>query len=573
MRSLFALLAAASVAGCGGADESARAGEVTRAERTQPAFLSSKACASCHEGHAAAHAHSNHALAMQSATATTVLGDFDDATFEYEGVVTTFSRRGETFVVRTDDASGALQDFEVAFTFGVAPLQQYLVELGRGRLHALDIAWDTRGKEQGGQRWIHLHPTDKVRAGDPLHWTGENLQWNHMCAECHSTNLQKGYDAAADTFATTATEHGVGCEACHGPGERHVAWATGDASLRERDATKGLVVQLQKPAAFVFEAGARTAKRVSPASHAEVEACARCHSRRTTTTLDYEHGVPLLDTHLPTLLDDPLYFADGQIHDEVFEYGSFVQSKMFHSGVTCSDCHDAHAGGLRAKGNELCLRCHDRTYFDQPSHHHHAVGSAGASCVECHMPERHYMVVDPRRDHSIRVPRPDLSVAHGTENACSLCHADKSARWADDAVRSWRKNDAAPPSEHWTAAIASGRARSPNAKSLLLAALAHGDWPAIVRGTAASLLRDQQGDDVRTALAAAARDPEPLVRLGAIAGLSEREQELRARVLAPLLADERGSVRQAVAFALADCEALLPADLRAAFARAAREYD
>lgn len=573
MRFAVALLAAASLAGCGGADDSAPGGESGGVAVVARAFVGSASCGQCHAGHATRWAHSHHALAMQPATAATVLGDFADVTFEHEGVTTRFSRRATAFVVRTEGADGALADFEVKWTFGLDPLQQYLVDLGRGRLHALDIAWDARSKEQGGQRWIHLHPADKVGPSDPLHWTGANLQWNHMCAECHSTNVHKGYDAATDTFATTATEHGVGCEACHGPGERHLAWAGLEASQRQRDAARGLVVQLPKPAAFVFEAGARTAKRVAPVPPIEVEACARCHSRRTTTTLDYEHGKPLLDTHLLALLEDSLYFPDGQIQDEVFEYGSFVQSKMFHAGVTCSDCHDAHAGGLRAPGNELCVRCHDRTYFDQPAHHHHAVGTKGATCVECHMPERHYMVVDPRRDHSIRVPRPDLAVVHGTQDACTMCHTDKKPKWAADAVATWRGQDAAPLPEHWTAAIAAGRARSPRAGSLLLAALRHDDWPAIVRGTAASLLGDHGGEEVDRSLAAAARDPSPLVRLGAVLGLRGRAPELRVALLGPLLADPIATVRQSAAFALADCEALLTGDTRTAFVAAAREHD
>ena len=165
--------------------------------------------------------------------------------------------------------------------------------------------------------------------------------------------------------------------------------------------------------------------------------CARCHARRTQIGQDDDPSAPLGQSHLLALLDAPLYHADGQILDEVFEYGSFLQSRMHERGVTCADCHDPHSGHLRAEGNALCAQCHQPSHYDTQSHHHHTVGSDTPRCVQCHMLARNYMVVHRRHDHSFRVPRPDLSVALGTPDTCTDCHRDHGAQWSANVVAKW----------------------------------------------------------------------------------------------------------------------------------------
>lgn len=536
-----------------------------------PTFVGSAACAGCHAQATAEWRGSHHALAMQPASPANMPADFGGVDFERGARKARFERRGDDFVVRAPDRDGRVREFPAKWLFGVHPLQQLLLETERGRMQAFDVAWDVREEADGGARWFALVPEEDPRPGTALHWTGAAYEWNSACAECHSTNLQKGYDAEQDRFATTATEHGVGCEGCHGPGSAHVAWAAAEPAARTRDATKGLV-PLPAPQTFAFQPGKPTAQPTRPAEPAQVEACGRCHARRTTTS-EYEHGKPLLDTHLVALLDDPLYFADGQIRDEVFEYGSFLQSRMHHQGVVCTDCHLPHSGRLRAEGNALCTRCHDAATFDGDQHHHHGGAPRGSACVDCHMPERTYMVVDPRRDHSLRVPRPDLTVQHQVPNACGSCHADKGAGWAAAAVASWRGPNAAPLAEHWVATLTAGRAGAPRSVQRLAAAIAKKEWPAIVRGTAAKLLEGRADDDARAALARAAADSDPLVRLGAVSGIDGREPELRERLLVPLLRDPVRSVRAAAAFSLADRGALLSGEGRTAFAAAAREHD
>ncbi|MFZ1413332.1 MAG: multiheme c-type cytochrome [Defluviicoccus sp.] len=207
----------------------------------EPAFIGSAACGTCHQGEMAAWRTSHHDFAMAEATNQTVLGDFSGVTFTHAGVTSRFFRRDGKFFVHTDGPGGTLRDFEITYVFGVHPLQQYLIAFPNGRMQALGIAWDSRPKDKGGQRWFHLYPDQQLKAGDALHWTGIDQTWNFQCAECHSTELRKGYNAARNTYATTWAEIDVACEACHGPGTAHVAWAKGD-----RRGPNGLSVQFDE---------------------------------------------------------------------------------------------------------------------------------------------------------------------------------------------------------------------------------------------------------------------------------------------------------------------------------------
>jgi predicted CXXCH cytochrome family protein len=369
------------------------------------AYAGSSVCAECHREEAALWRESDHALAMQEATPATILGDFGDRRVTAQGVTSTFTRRDGGFAVRTDGADGRLAEFKVAYAFGVRPLQQYLIEFPRGRYQALGLAWDSRPRALGGQRWFHLYAGERVDHRDALHWTSPEQNWNYMCAECHSTDLRRRYDAAGDRYATTWAEIDVACEACHGPGSSHVAWARAGA---RGPGGPGLAVRFPPldPSAWVFDIAHPTARRAAPAapgappstgapdraaaaaSDAALETCGRCHSRRGWVWEEVMPGDPLAQTHRVVALDADLYYDDGQILGEVYEYGSFLQSRMQRSGVTCSDCHDPHSGRLRAAGNALCSRCHQPSHFDAPAHHHHPAGSAGAQCVACHMPAR-----------------------------------------------------------------------------------------------------------------------------------------------------------------------------------------
>jgi Tfp pilus assembly protein PilF len=539
-------------------------------------YAGSQACAGCHANEYAAWQGSQHALAMQHADKTSVLGSFDNVKFSYAGITSKFFKRDGKFFVNTDGPDGKLHDYEIKYTFGVAPLQQYLIEFPDGRIQPLPIAWDSRPKQAGGQRWFHLYPKERITHGDELHWTKPAQNWNFMCADCHSTDLRKNYDPATDRFQTRWAEINVGCEACHGPGSRHLEWAkTKKAGGSSEDKSKGLTASLDERHGIVWSHNAATgnAARSRPrASEREIEMCAQCHARRGQIAEGYMPGKPLLDFYRPALLTSPLYHADGQQRDEVYIWGSFLQSKMYAHGVTCSDCHNPHSGKLRAEGNQVCATCHLPAKYDSPAHHHHKIGSRGALCAECHMPTTTYMVVDPRHDHSLRVPRPDLSVKLGTPNACNSCHSNRDARWAVAQVVQWYGHD--PQGfQRFAAAFAAANAATLDAQAQLRAIAADASHPAIARATALAQFNAPLSPTARDTLAAALRDRSPLIRLGALQSLAGAPPESRVQFAAPLLSDPLQAIRiEAVSLLAPVPPDQLSAAQRAAFERASTEY-
>jgi Flp pilus assembly protein TadD len=538
-------------------------------------FVGRAVCSTCHPEQDRRWHGSHHDLAMQVADEQTVRGDFENATFTHRDVTTTFFRRDGKFVVRTDGPDGQLHDYEVAYTFGVTPLQQYLIAFPGGRYQALGIAWDNRPQDAGGQRWFHLYPEQRLVPGNPLHWTGIDQTWNYQCAECHSTNLHKHYRLDGDRYETTWSELNVACEACHGPGSRHVAWARAGGTVpTPEEPSKGLMVQFKgrNDAAWVIDPHTGSAKRSTPLpTRFEVETCARCHARRGIFDDRYVPGRALMDTHRPALLEEGLYYADGQIQDEVYEYGSFLQSKMYRAGVTCSDCHDPHSLQLRDAGNALCAHCHMPERFDTPAHHFHQTGSAGSQCVECHMPAKTYMGVDARRDHSFRRPRPDLSVQLGTPNACTACHTDRPPQWAADTIERWYGPGPRPP--HFATALHAGRTRKPGAAGALVRLLGDATMPGIARATAVALLGRSLSPQSLRAVESALADGDPLVRMAAVAVLEPVEPQTRLRLAAPLLRDTMRAVRIEAAHILAPLDtARLSGAQRAALDLALAEY-
>jgi len=523
----------------------------TVAERPA-AYVGSAACRDCHADEYQRWQSSQHAVAMQVADEQTVLGDFSGVTFRNRGVTSEFLRRDGKFVARTDGPDGRLADFEVRHTFGVYPLQQYLIELPGGRVQALGIAWDARPRDRGGQRWFHLYPHERIPHTDELHWTQRQQNWNFMCADCHSTGVRKNYDAASNAYATTWSEISVGCEACHGPASRHVSLAQAAARGGREPASGGLTVTFdeRRGAAWVIDPATGNAARSVPRTTGkELDVCAQCHARRGQFSRDYRPGAPFTDHYLPALLSPGLYHADGQQRDEVFDWGSFLSSRMHDKGVTCGDCHDPHGGKLHANGNAVCAQCHAAAKYDAPAHHFHAAGGAGAACTACHMQTETYMVVDPRHDHSFRIPRPDRSVSLGVPNACSQCHSDRSAAWAAAEIR--RRYPAPKPGfQGFAEAFAAADRGDPSAAMALAQVAANLEESAIARASAIGRLARVPSESALLAAEAALEDASPLVRHEAVAVHALLPPQQRRAVL-PLLRDPSRIVRMQAARTLA----------------------
>jgi predicted CXXCH cytochrome family protein len=536
-------------------------------------FVGSERCQSCHAKQTAEWRQSQHHDAMAHANAQTVLANFDNTTFTYAGITSTFFKRDGKFYARTDGPDGKLTDYEIKYTYGVYPLQQYLIEFADGRVQPLQIAWDTRPASEHGQHWFHLYPNDKVTHTDELHWTRPAQNWNYMCADCHSTDLQKNYDAASNQFHTTWSEISVGCEACHGPGSRHLAWATTAKTAATND-NKGLTANFSEDrgVSWNHDANGNPVRSRQRTEENEIEVCAQCHSRRSQIEGNYTAGQPFLEYYRPALLTAPLYYPDGQQHGEVYKWGSFLQSKMYAAGVTCSDCHNPHTGKLLAQGNSLCVGCHLASKYDTAQHHHHTAGSDGAKCVNCHMPTTNYMVVDPRHDHSLRVPRPDQSVAFGVPNACNNCHTKHDAKWAAAQVKKWYGHD---PQGYQTfaSAFAAAAADAPGAQTQLRAIANDEAQPPIVRASALAQIIPALHQPTLEALAVGTRDANALVRLGALQSLTNAPMNVRLLLAGPLLSDPIRSVRIDAASILAAAPAdKMDASTRAAFESAAKEF-
>ena len=549
---------------------------------TAPTFVGSETCAKCHQKEAALWRTSQHKHAMAHATDQSVLGDFSNASFDYHGVRSRFFRKDGKFFVETDGADGKLATFEIKYTFGISPLQQYLVGFPDGRLQALSIAWDSRTKENGGQRWFHLYPHEVIRHDDILHWTKLNQNWNYMCAECHSTGVRKNYDTAHDRFATHFVEISVGCEACHGQGSRHVAWAREQRRWwpfgKHDDPAKGLLVRFDERKGVIWSSDPATGlprRSVVPAFlRKEVETCGLCHARRGEFSENWIPGQWLSDTHHVALLSHRLFYADGQMRDveETYNYAAFKQSKMFAKGVTCSDCHDPHSAALRAPGDGVCLQCHAAGKYEAAAHSHHVDVTPSVSCISCHMPAHTYMVIDRRHDHSFRIPRPDLSVTLGTPNACNACHADKSAKWAAAAIERWF----GPHRERfqtYAAAFHAAWTDQPDAGKLLAAVISDSRAPGFIRASAFDEMSAHVSHPNKDLARRGLSDPDPMVRIGALDMLERASAAQFWPLVAPLLSDPVRGVRIKAAALLASvlAENQPPSD-RESFKRAAAEF-
>lgn len=485
------------------------------------AFVGSSTCQSCHEKEFDDWKKSDHFLAMQEAHDSTVLGDFNNATLHADGVINKFFKRDGKFYINTQGDDGRYHDYEVLYTFGYFPLQQYLIAFPGGRLQSTRVSWDSREK-----KWFHQYSGQQIHYRDWLHWTGNSQNWNTMCAACHSTNLQKKYDHPTDKYKTTWNEINVACESCHGPAGQHIAFVKTDD---------------HKNGARINNSGFQYGNE--QISFLQLNTCAPCHARKTDLSKDLIRSEEIMDNMIPQIIDNQFYFADGQIKDEDYEYGSFVQSKMFHNGVRCSSCHNPHSGKLLAVDNQLCMNCHDPKY-NSKQHHFHVVNTESSKCINCHMQQRTYMGNDHRRDHSFRVPRPDQSIVYNTPNTCTSCHKQKNAKWAADAIIKWY---GPKRSYHFSDDLLPGSLLNDKSEKHLVKLLGDTLQPEIVRATAVFYLSSLHTTVSVKLLMEMLNDNQAMVRYHALRGLANFSPQLWQQVAYTKLSDPVRAVRIAAA--------------------------
>ena len=542
--------------------------KVSAAQLDDALYVGAKACSNCHQQQYQQWQKSDHFQAMRIATADSVLGDFSDSEVTFHKIDSRFYQKDKTYFVDTLDESGNKNTFQIKYTFGFYPLQQYLIEMKNGHIQALSIAWDSREKEQGGQRWFHLQPDENITPEHPFFWSRHFQNWNSRCASCHSTNVDKNYNAEVHSYDTTWSEINVSCEACHGAGAKHLELA------KHRKLTannSGFVSPISSALSWQFNPGDAIASPQGEKNSEHINMCGSCHALRT-SLIAKTAGEDFHDANRLQLLSEGSYFMDGQIREETFVIGSFLQSKMHGKGVTCRNCHNPHSGKILIEGNGLCAQCHQPEVFDTPKHHHHRESSTGAACVNCHMPARSYMQVDDRRDHSFTIPRPDLSSKLAVPNACTGCHegaVGKDAAWASTQLTKWGIN---PGDKHWGNLNQSAQSGDVLVTRALTRLINEAKSPNIVR---ASLLQQLATFPSRVSVETAQKslqDENPMVRRAAVSSLQILPPEVRWKLLSPYLQDKSRSVRFQLAETLADLLTQLPVEQRTALTPVIKEY-
>lgn len=406
-------------------------------------YAEPKNCVSCHQQQVSQWQRSDHAKAMAVATADSVLGDFDNAKAEHFTQQALFYKKSGQFYIDFTEQEKTTT-YQVKYTYGHYPLQQYLIPTDNGKLQVFPFAWDSQPKQLGGQKWYPIYSSEDIKSNDRLHWQQPLQNWNGMCADCHSDGLKRQFNPVKDQYQTTWDNINVGCQSCHGKMPSHSnkysakkPVALIDNQQQQQQVFNWLLSPGDKVAQLKSADGELASAGYKKQQGEFMNTCFACHSLRTPLSDGFTANQHFLQQFTPTLLTQPYYHADGQIKDEVYVYGSFLQSKMYQQGVTCLNCHDAHTMKVKTQTNGLCLQCHNAENYQKTQHTNHPLDSAASQCVNCHMPETTYMGVDARRDHSFKIPRPHLSEQYNTPNACSNCHQEKSSDWAAKKVKAW----------------------------------------------------------------------------------------------------------------------------------------
>jgi hypothetical protein len=468
------------------------AAAATPAPAVQPSaagdgYVGSAACQRCHETEYGSWRKTLHVQMTKPVREATIEGDFRPGTHleQYGRAYTMETRDGRYFITIARGPGGAggagragdhpAETFEISYTLGARRFQGYLSKLPDGRIYVLPVFWHNESK-----RWVDWKEITPI-PDDPSHDLRQI--WNVTCVNCHATNLVKNYNPATNTYATTWTEMGIACEACHGPGQPHVTlmdeWRENPAGKPKYDNgasnhERGRILRIFAP------------KSATPRE--TFDACAYCHGNKNNSFFGFKPGDRYEDYALPFLMSEPIPQNDPQ--GEFWPDGrpsrfnrpqALTLTGCFRKGeATCTSCHRMHGsndhllkvpveapgGGHTKESDLLCTQCHsvgpaapDRAGGDAgpdtpasaggvsparipdvAAHTHHAAGSQASRCVECHMSDVNWRLITRRRDHTFQPPVPEMTSRYGVPNACTTCHEDKTPEWAASTMDTWYGN-------------------------------------------------------------------------------------------------------------------------------------
>ncbi len=496
-------------------------------------YAGDASCKTCHAPEFEKWAGSHHALAERPLSDALDKAAFEPAkTFSHGTQQSTAQFKNGSAEVVALGFNNETKAYPVERVIGHDPLRQFLVQGAGGRLHTLEATWDPHKSE-----WFNVYGNEDRKPGEWGHWTGRGMVWNTMCASCHNTRVRKNYDNATDSFRTTMAHQTVSCEACHGPMKQHAESAK--QGTYKSQATKPKLSRDQM-----------------------LDTCAMCHARRSELTGDFKPGDNFFDHHNLSIVDQSdLFYPDGQIRDEDYEFTSFLSSRMHAAGVRCVDCHDPHNGKRILPGNQLCMRCHTQGGFPNApvivpeAHTFHLPESTGSQCVNCHMPQTTYMQRHPRHDHGFTIPDPLLTKQFNIPNACNKCHQDKDTDWSLAAVDKWFGDKMNRRTRQRATVLAKARRGDDDARDGLIALLKGDDTPSW-KASASLLLERWLGNEaVQETLQAQLQHPHPMVRASAVQSLGPLSEanvgSVRSK-LEPMLDDPVRNVRVAAAWALRD---------------------
>jgi len=544
-------------------------------------YVGAKQCQNCHQEQYQAWQGSHHEKSMQHANNESVLGDFNQVTFESNKFFKKDLDVKPEFWVNIRGEDGEFQNYQIKYTFGYEPLQQYMVEFDDGRVQLIPFAWDSRKKADGGQRWFNLYP-DRTEKHQEFFWTNTGQNWNYMCADCHSTNVSKNFDVSNNSYKTHFSEINVACESCHGAASEHLSWVE-DKNITNFGFDRDLSKTVKE---WQAESGSNTLAPQKIEHSQQVLTCAQCHSRRTQISNNNHIASNAFgERYLLDLISNENYYPDGQVYNENFVYGSFSQSKMYQQGVVCSNCHNPHSAKLKLPVESLCLQCHQSDTYAQKAHHQHNDSSTGAQCVNCHMPETTYMEIDARRDHGFHIPRPDLAIQLGTPDTCLSCHEDKNSQWSLNKVNTWfpeteqrqahkKEKDFAAVFSATNLSLSNQQWQSVGSELSRIAQTI--SYAPIIRASALTKMAQTSDANTVIAIARALKNDNEFIRLGAIYALqgngAQSMQTEKWRLLSPLLADKVFAVRISAAYTLSSLWQQLSAEQKEQLTPALNEY-